>query len=190
MRKILLIFIVALIAVYPFAIYFGLHYFSPRYLALIIALIFICRFFVMGRRQIGTGKWASLAIIIVGIGLCLWAMVSNNALTIRLYPVAINITFLIVFMTSWFFPPTIIERFARITTPDLPPAAIKYTRVVTLVWSCFFVINASIALYTALFCSLKVWTFYNGFLSYFIIGLLFVIEFIVRKIVQRKIADV
>lgn len=189
MRKVLLIIIIALIAMYPFVIYFGLHYLSPRYLAVIIVLFFIVRFLLLQRGEFSLSKLATVLITGLGIALCFWAMISNNELTIRLYPVVINSVFFMVFIYSWFFPPSIIERLARITTPNLPPQAVSYTRNVTLVWSAFFVINASIALFTALFCRLKVWTFYNGFLSYLLIAVLFLIELVIRKMVQKRIAS-
>jgi len=86
-----------------------------------------------------------------------------------------------IFFYSILYPPTIIERFARIKTPDLPKKAIQYTKKVTMVWCGFFIVNGLVALWTALFASVKIWTFYNGFLSYILMGTLFITEFIYRQ---------
>ena len=34
--------------------------------------------------------------------------------------------------------------------------------------------------------SMEIWVLYNGFISYFLMGILFVVEFILRKRQQRK----
>jgi uncharacterized membrane protein len=83
-------------------------------------------------------------------------------------------------------PPTIIERIARFTDPNLPFEAIGYTRRVTIAWCVFFVCNGSIALYTAVGASLETWAFYNGIVAYILLGLMFGGEFLMRMRVLRK----
>jgi uncharacterized membrane protein len=77
-----------------------------------------------------------------------------------------------------------IERIARIREPNLPDAAVRYTRIVTEVWCLFFVLNA-VALYTALAADIEVWALYNGVIAYVLMGLLFAGEYLVRRRVQR-----
>ncbi|EYU47959.1 putative membrane protein [Acinetobacter baumannii 1457504] len=50
---------------------------------------------------------------------------------------------------------------------------------------CFLFCNALIALSTVLFTSTQVWVIYNGFISYVLMGILFLGEFILRKRHQR-----
>ena len=90
------------------------------------------------------------------------------------------------FAYSLYKGPSIIETFARITEPKLDKRAISYTKNVTKIWCIFFVFNASIALYTSVFTSLNVWAFYNGFIAYIIMGVLFAVEWLVRKKVKRN----
>ena len=78
-----------------------------------------------------------------------------------------------------------IERFARLAEPNLPESGVIWTRKITLVWCIFFVINALIALYTVLFAPMKIWVIYNGFVSYVLMGILLLGEFILRKRQQR-----
>ncbi len=79
-----------------------------------------------------------------------------------------------------------IERFARISDPDLDAHGIVYTRVVTCVWMAFFVFNGSIALWTALHGSWMLWGVYNGGISYVLAGTLMAGEYIIRRIVRTR----
>ncbi|WP_224732672.1 hypothetical protein [Francisella sp. SYW-9] len=63
--------------------------------------------------------------------------------------------------------------------------AIKYTWYVTFAWCIFFAINASISILTVIIGSIKIWTLYNGFISYILIGSMMLIEIIIRTIVRR-----
>ena len=91
----------------------------------------------------------------------------------------INLSLLFVFASSLFFPPPIIEKLARLKEPNLPEKAINYTRKLTKIWCFFFIFNGTIALITV-FMSDKVWTIYNGFISYILVALFFGVEFCFR----------
>jgi uncharacterized membrane protein len=104
----------------------------------------------------------------------------------RLYPVFMNLTMLLAFGLTIWKPPSMIERFARISDPDLDDHGVAYTRRVTMVWMGFFVINGSIALWTALHGTWLQWGAYNGGISYVMAGTLMAIEYIVRRIVRRR----
>ena len=65
------------------------------------------------------------------------------------YPVAVNGFLLWLFGTSLSSTP-IVEKFARLRTPDLPPEGVRWCRGVTKVWCGFFVLNGSVALATVL----------------------------------------
>ena len=93
---------------------------------------------------------------------------------------------LVVFLISLIYPPTIIEQIARFKDPNLPIEAVKYIRKVTILWCVFFLLNMIFSLYTALFFSIKMWMLYNGFIFYIIMGILFLIEFIVRYFIKLR----
>lgn len=107
----------------------------------------------------------------------------------RLYPVFMNLTMLLAFGLTIWKPPSMIERFARISDPDLDDHGVAYTRRVTMVWMGFFVINGSIALWTALHGTWLQWGAYNGGISYVMAGTLMAVEYIVRRIVRRRKAS-
>lgn len=189
MRKICVFMIGLIIAAYPFIIYFGINSLSVRYLALIIILILILRFLLLKNKISIYNKFhqISLLVIIVGIIICILGVASNNILMLRLYPVFMTACMLVVFLISLIYPPTIIEQIARFKDPNLPIEAVKYIRKVTILWCVFFLLNMIFSLYTALFFSIKMWMLYNGFIFYIIMGILFLIEFIVRYFIKLKI---
>lgn len=131
---------------------------------------------LMQRLPIAWPLRLGLAGLLVGV-----SVVSEAELGLRAYPVLVNLAMLSVFATSLWHGMPVIERLARLQEPDLPPAGVRYTRQVTRVWCGFFIFNASIASWTALYADLATWTLYNGLISYALMGLLFSGEWLVRR---------
>jgi uncharacterized membrane protein len=104
----------------------------------------------------------------------------------RLYPVFMNAMMFVTFAATLWNPPSMIERFARVLEPGLDPRAISYTRTVTQVWLGFFMLNAGIALWTALAGTQAQWALYNGAICYVLAGLLFAGEWLVRQRVRYR----
>lgn len=166
---------------YPLAIFFGLRLTEPRYVALALALVLLVR---RSRQTVRFLK--SLSHIDLGVlgGLLLLAgttALTNSELLLRFYPAAVNLGMLLLFAGSLFFPPSMIERFARLADPDLPVAAIVYTRHVTQIWCLFFIANGGAAIYTALYSSRDGWALYNGLIAYLLMGGLFGGEWFYRR---------
>jgi uncharacterized membrane protein len=168
---------------YPFLVYFGLPLFSPRALMLVLIMFIVLRaaLFATARRWGPAALACAIAAGIAGLG---WGAGELQAM--RLYPVLMNAVMAAVFALTLLSPPPMIERFARLRTPDLDAYAIGYTRRLTGVWVLFFVVNGAIAAWTALFASLDQWTLYNGLISYLLIGVLFVGEWPVRALLRRR----
>lgn len=158
---------------YPLAIYFGTGRVEPRWLALLLLALALLRLAVT-RDRIWLVACAG-ALLLVAVG-----MLRNDGTPLKLYPVLVNGVLLAVFATSLRHPPSAIERLARLREPELPPAAVAYTRRVTQVWCVFFVINGSLALLTAVYASDATWALYNGLVAYLLMGLLFAGEWLVR----------
>jgi len=175
MSKLIGSIIACLMLLYPVAIYFGIQYFQPWKIALILMLLLTVR--LMTTRIDSLGNKILLLLCLAYSALAIW---SNNLITLRLYPILVNVGLLTVFAMSLRYPPTVIEKLARIQHPQLPEQGVLYTRRVTQVWCVFFVFNAAVASYTALFSSIETWSLYNGFISYLLMGLLFAGEYLVR----------
>ena len=168
---------------YPLVIYLGMGRVEPRWLSALLLLI------VFARAAIGRDPlWIAAAI--GGLLLATASLLGNQILPLKLYPVLVSAVLLCVFGLSLRNPPSAIERIARLREPDLPDAAIAYTRKVTIAWCLFFIGNGSIALFTALWASDRTWAVYNGLVSYLLMGVLFAGEWLVRRRVRPGMGHV
>jgi len=184
--KLLTILSAILLLTYPFAIYFGIDKLGIEVIAGILIFFFFIRIIAGSKTKFKELKYLAWITGGTGIILLFFAAFLKQQNWLTYYPVIVNICLFTVFFISLSQQQSMIERFARLQDEELHPRAVLYTRNVTKVWCGFFVINGIIAL-TTCFMSIKYWTLYNGFISYIAMGLLFSIEFIVRKYVQRQI---
>jgi uncharacterized membrane protein len=90
-----------------------------------------------------------------------------------------SLSFLSIFLYSIIKPPAVITLIAG-TRGKLTVNSVEYTKKVTKVWCVFFLANALISLVTV-FLSDEIWALYNGLISYVLMGVLFLGEWIVRK---------
>ena len=180
LSRILSTFAVLITLVYPLAVWLGEGRVEPRILAGLLLLAGLTRLPTLAVSQVARWWLGSTILLVI---LTIWA---NVLFPLKLYPVLVNAALFAVFTYSLIVPPTAVERLARLRETDLPAQVIAYTRRVTQVWCVFFVINGVIALFTALYASSALWWFYNGFLAYLIIGLLFAGEYWVRRHFKRR----
>lgn len=164
---------------YPFAVYLGLEHLSPRLFALLLGALWLARIF--------SGKQTPLSRTLATVALlfCLLLGLAGEPALLRWYPVLISLALLGLFAGSLCSGMPIIERLARLSEPELPPAAVRYTRQVTWVWVGYFVVNASIASGLALWAPLSWWTLYTGLIAYLLMGLLFAGEWLVRQRIRN-----
>jgi uncharacterized membrane protein len=107
--------------------------------------------------------------------------VTNSEFALRCYPALVNLGLFASFAATLVRPPSMIERFARVREPQLPPQAVRYTRRVTIVWCVFFVLNAIVSACTAWMASGKAWALYNGVVGYGLAGVLIAGEWLFRS---------
>ena len=121
-----------------------------------------------------------LVLAALALVLCLLSLAFSAIGFMFYYPVAVNLIMLAVFASSLKGEQSIVERLARLQDPNLSPRGVRYTRNVTKAWCVFFVLNGAIAATTALIGDLKLWTWWNGLLSYGAMGLMFGGEYLLR----------
>jgi uncharacterized membrane protein len=164
---------------YPVLVYVAIGRFSPFWLALLLAGLMAVRACIAR-----DAVW-----LLAGVGAALLALATllgDSWLPLKLYPVMVSAVLLGVFGASLLRPPTVIERIARLREPELPPAAVAYTRKVTQAWCLFFVANGLIALATVLWGSEELWLLYNGLISYLLMGALFAGEWLLRQRLRAR----
>lgn len=167
-------------ALYPFAVYFGTGHLAPWQFALLLGGLWVGRALTAKRRP------GSLWIAISAIGFCLLLGLLDSPLLLRWYPVLVSGFMLSLFGFSLIYGPPIAERLARLSEPDLPEVAIRYTRQVTQVWCLFFLCNGLLAAALTLWAPLSWWTLYNGLIAYGLMGLLFAGEWLLRQRVRGR----
>lgn len=181
MLRLLNSFIGFVILLYPLAVYLGIRVTAPWKISAALLAMLLVRFCLFPADR----QWSR---ILIGIGVlyCVFAVWHNSEISLRLYPVWVNLCLFLLFSISLAYPPPVIERLARLQHPDLSIQGISYTRKATQVWCVFFIINGLIAAGTALWANFFWWSLYNGFIAYVLIGLLMGIEYLVRIRMQDR----
>jgi uncharacterized membrane protein len=176
----------ALTIAYPFIVYLTLGHLEPRILVLILLIVYGTRYLLIRRRSSGSNSPFTAWIF---FGLASFAVVvfaMNSGATLLYYPVLINVLLFVLFGYSLIHPPSVIEQIARMREPDLPASGVAYTRKVTIAWQVFFVVNGSVALATAMLGNVSVWSLYNGFVAYLLMGAMFAVEYLIRRRVRAS----
>lgn len=158
---------VLLAVAYPALVFFALQYHSARAVSLLVVALCVARFLTL-KNAAGRGALWLLTATLAAAG---FTLITDSALGVKSYPVLMNLVALAGFAYSLKYPPTVIERLARLKHPELPAEGVRYTRKITIVWCWFFVINASIATATLLLSD-RIWALYNGLVAYLAMALL------------------
>ena len=187
---------------YPALVFCGLEFWglSPRRLSLLLIGLAFVHFFNVTRGRSGERKGGNFDRTNVVKGLALVALMllcgglaffADNIMFLKFYPVMVSLSLLSFFAFSLWKKPSFAFRLANLGDKTLRTSperffVERYCDRVTLVWCIFFILNASIAFATALVGSDRIWSLYNGLISYILIGILFAVEFMVRKMMQKK----
>lgn len=174
-----------LLLAWPFLIWFGLAHNSLHWLLPLMALLLFLRF-RQTRQQAGPLRVVTQMVAAAGITLCIASYLLKTHQLLLFYPVVVNGVMLAVFGGSLWSTMPIIERLARLRERELPETAVRYTRRVTQIWCAFFIINGGIALFTALYGDMPLWTLWNGMISYLLMGTLMAGEWLVRRQVIKR----
>ena len=155
---------------YPFCIFFLLKKgISLRWMSLFLAVLILAAFL---RSQKKVVLWIG-AVLLAG------CLLTDDIFFLKLYPVCMNFLVCTAFLLSLKGTP-LITVFAEKMKHPLTPDVLNYTRKATWAWGIFMAINTFVSLITV-FLPMSYWTFYNGFLSYILIGLMFGAEYLCRR---------
>lgn len=166
---------------YPLLVYFGATKIPSIYFVL-IGLTLIGTRAMAFRKRPDARIWI-IAFFIAAISLIL-LLTLNPSLAVKAYPVIVSLTLATIFGFSLLYPPTLVERMARIKEPNLSAHGVLYTHKVTIIWTIFLTCNALISTLTAVWGTLAQWTLWNGLVSYILMGTLFIGELLVRRVVR------
>lgn len=201
MKKFLKTLFCVLMAIYPILIFTLLVVLKVEVKIVSLCIIVVSAIFFLSvtgtqkSRLTGEKKgiliWKSLLSSILFLITGLFCFFTGKELFLRFYSIIINCIFLVFFSSTLFFKPNIIFRFAVLTDKKIIGSSYEknvnnYCKKVTVVWCCFFILNGIIAACTTFFYSQKIWAIYNGGISYVLMGTLFIVEFLIRKVVDKK----
>jgi uncharacterized membrane protein len=175
------VFDAVVVILYPLIVLGGLTYLSVRWTALLLLML-------LGRRVVAlvlTTKATSVPVIIqvtTTAAIIGAAAATGSEIYLRFTPFLISLVFIAQFVASLRKGSTpIIERFARLKKPDLPPDHVSYCRTLTKVWLIVFVGNSTLVLSAAFVEAKVLWALMVGPISYFYLGSFITIEFLFRK---------
>lgn len=172
-----------LLVAYPVLVYVGLTRFSARGVGLFLLAVLLPPHLPDLLRRDRREHVLAVLPLPAGIAavLLLAAIVDDRRLVLAL-PVVVNAVLLASFGVSLRRGRTpFIERFARMQVDDLSGEEVAYCRTVTAIWCGFFVLNGSVTAVLAAAGPFSWWVAWTGGVAYALMGLLFTIEYVVRK---------
>jgi acyl-coenzyme A synthetase/AMP-(fatty) acid ligase/uncharacterized membrane protein len=208
MKKFLKALFYVIAAIYPILVFTMLVIFKVDTKILSLSIIALAAAFFLSatgnKKTDGKEKtsldWKPFLSSVLFLTAGLFCFITGKEFFLKIYSVVINVTMLFVFGSTLIMPPNIIFRFATLSDKSIKGSSFEqkvynYCQKVTVVWCCFFVLNGTAAAITTFADKLfglspeaarTVWAIYNGGISYVLMGMLFTIEFIIRKLVDKK----
>lgn len=196
MKAVLATLTIALVVLYPVAIWIGLTHFSARVVGLSILALLVPALWARFRRASRADLVAVSRVPLAIFAVVMLGVIFDDGRFVLAMPVLVSVVLLVTFGSSLFGEHTIIERFARmqearLAGPDAPPpeltaAQIAHCRQVTWAWSIFFVLNAAVAGLLALFAPISWWAAYSGGIAYGLMGVMFAVEYLLRQYRFRR----
>lgn len=167
---------------YPVGVWFALQSERPRLWTAVLLCVLLPFVALRMKRSARAAVQGLAAVPLVTVGcLALSALLDASGFLLAV-PVAINALFLVAFGSSLRRGAVpMVERFARLQAEHLSAEQRAWCRLWTIVWSVFFVANGTTALLLAVAAPLSWWTAYNGLIAYVLIGILFALEWTVRR---------
>jgi uncharacterized membrane protein len=164
---------------YPAAVYLGRSAVPPLAFVAVALLLMTLRIVTL---DLAAARDQRGLLIASAVALAALAVLAP-AVAAKAYPVVMSAAVAAAFGMSLVHPPSLIERFARLRQPDLPPEGKIWCRAVTMVWTAWLAVNAVVALLLAIFGSDAAWALWTGLIAYLIMGLLLAGEIVLRRVV-------
>ncbi len=165
---------------YPLMVYGFLKYFSVRAAAVLLMVLLIPKVFFIRIHDRKNLWFIGVQILIISIP-ALLALVYRNPFYLQQLPVLISFMLFCSFGFTLLKPPSMIERFARLVQNELTEEECNHCRFFTGVWVGFFLVHALIIETIIITAGIEAWTLYTGVLGYLFMGIIFAVEYIVRK---------
>jgi uncharacterized membrane protein len=183
----------ALIVLYPVLVFSALVIFklSIRYLSVLIIALAVAYFLV--HRHNYKGRHRIVVFVSPAILCCIGiiCLITKSSLTLKIYPALADLVYLVIMGTSILIPPPVVFYFINMFDKKIKDHIEtgffeQYCRRAAIVWCVFFVLDGIVALITVFRASDIVWGIYNGGITYVLMGLIFVGEYFILKMIEKK----
>lgn len=167
---------------YPYLVYKGVQEGVVWFAPIAIASVYFYQAVKARARKVRIQKLAIVLMLFVGA-------VYYQDIMAKLIPIIIQLS-LMLFFGKTLLPekgPSLVERFASLEFPVMPPVLSGYCRQLTIMWTGFFAFNVLACLYLALFAPVQWWAIYTGVMIFVLTALLMVAEYIWRFFLFRRI---
>jgi len=188
-------YLLGLIALfYPLLVFCALVVFKlPRSYFSIGLIIFAIAYSLVNRQHYKGKK--TIGLFVTPIILCAIGVISlinsDSDFFFYLYPALADLAFLVIWVTSFFFPPSFAFYFIDIIDKTMKTVVPKHRFEVycfraTIAWCIYFVVDGLISVITVYYAPIHWWYKYNALITYIIMGLIFAGEYIILKLKLRK----
>jgi len=124
---------------------------------------------------------AAVRLPAIALAFALLGWIGHSRWMLLVLPSATQAAFGLTFLHSLASTP-LVEHFARMVKPELSPAEVAHCRSWTRIWGIYLIVLAAVGLAFARFATLPVWTVYSGVVNYGLIGALYAVEYLIRKL--------
>ena len=173
---------IALLALYPFIIYFGLKTLPPSAFGLILAVLLLMRFGIIRPEE----RKTAVPMILILLAYAVASTLVGSVAMLLYYPVLVNAILFVLFAASLRSGDPLLLRIVRARGIPMSDHGPRYLTRLTGVWAVFFVVNGLVALWTTT-ASIEIWTLYNGMISYLLVGALILGEITFRRHYKRRL---
>jgi len=172
----------------PFVLYWTLTHHNVAVAAIALIAWVIVRTIPTFMSASAEQRRAALQLPAIALLFAVIGWILNDGTYLLVMPAATQGTFGLTFLRSVDRARTrtpLIEHFARMVKGDLSVDEQAHCRRWTKIWGVYLIVLAAIGLGLARFATLEVWTLYVGFVSYGLVGVLFAVEYVIRRIKFR-----
>lgn len=147
------------------------------------SLVLVAVFLFIGHRR----RWLLMALVVFA-ALAAWglrhSLVWDPRWVYLLQHAGANFGLALLFGLSLGSPAgSLVTRMARAIHGELPEDVLRYTRRVTWAWTLFFVVMALLSVGLFFLADMSTWSVFINFLTLPLVALMFVVEYLVRRLV-------
>lgn len=171
-----------LFLLYPYLVYRGVQegvvWFAPA----VIATVYLYQAVRARTKRVRIQKTGIVITLFLG------AIFFQDVMA-KLIPIIIQLSLMLFFGKTLLRDkgPSLVERFAQLEFPVMPPVLSRYCRHLTIMWTGFFAFNVVACILLALFAPVEWWAIFTGVLIFMLTAVLMVAEYIWRFFLFRRI---